>query len=52
MTRASEVIEISSPTHRDCGVKGGIVDASKEKSEKSNEEKSSQEKEALALQVA
>lgn len=41
MTRVSEVISTSSQTHRDCGLKGGIVDASKEKSKKGSQEKGS-----------
>jgi hypothetical protein len=45
MTRVREVSFISSQTHRDCGRKGGIVDASKEK--EGGQEKVSQEKEAL-----
>ena len=31
MTHVSEVIANPSQTHRDCGLKGGIVDASKKK---------------------
>jgi hypothetical protein len=42
MTRVSEVISNSSQTHRVCGLKGGIVDASKEKrKESSRQEKGS-----------
>jgi hypothetical protein len=39
MTRVSEVIANPSQTHRDCGLKGGIVDASKKK--KGSQEKGS-----------
>lgn len=41
MTRAREVSFNSSQTHRDCGWKGGIVDASKEKRKESSRQKES-----------